>query len=123
MYTFQCWNNQNETILVQYIEMWYSKWWYEGKYIPLVGFLLKSPKKYIIMTKKLYNSSFTEESRYITVRSPPSLINQENETICYFNATNQILYYNVIIIQLILNIDCYTIMIILDKNNKQCAHH
>ena len=74
-----------------------------------------SHKKYNIMPSESLNYLFREESWYITVRSPPGFINQENETRFYFNATIQLLYCNFIFIQLILNIYCYTMMIILDK--------
>ena len=43
------------------------------------------------MPIKSYNTSFTEESRYIAVKSPPGFINQQNETRFYFNATIQLL--------------------------------
>ena len=68
-------------------------------------------KKYIIMPSQSLNSSFLEESLFITVGSPPGFINQEHETGCYLNATLQLLYFNVIFILLIINIDCYTMMI------------
>ena len=60
------------------------------------------------------NSSFPEYSRYIAVRSPPGIINQENKTRCYFDATMQLLYCNDIFRQLLINIDCCTMMISLD---------
>ena len=69
------------------------------------------------------NSSFSEESRYIAVISPPGFINQENETRCYFNETIQLLYFNVLFILLILNVDCDTMMTYLDKNNKNISYH
>ena len=62
-------------------------------------------KKYIIMPTESLNYSFPEESIYILVRSPSGFINQENETRRYFNTTIQLLYCNIIFIQLILNID------------------
>ena len=43
-------------------------------------------KKNIIMPSQSLDSSFLEESLFITVRSPPGFINQENETRCYLNA-------------------------------------
>ena len=70
-----------------------------------------------------YCSSFPEESIYITVRSPPGFIHQENEPGWYFNATIQLLYSNVLVIILILNIDCYTMMNSLDKNNKDFSRN
>ena len=75
----------------------------------------KFRKKYIIMTSEPLNYSFIEDSWFITFRSPPGFINQENETRCDLNATFQMLYFNVLFRQLILNIDCYTMMIGLDK--------
>ena len=47
----------------------------------------KFHKNYINMPIESFNYSFTEESRYIAVRSTPGFINQLNETRCYFNAT------------------------------------
>ena len=47
----------------------------------------KFDKKDIIMPSQLLNSTFLEESFFVTVRSPPGLINQENEIRCYLNAT------------------------------------
>ena len=67
--------------------------------------------KYIIMPTESYNSLFPEGSRYITVRSPPYFIHRENETRRYSNITIKLLYCNVIFRPLILNIDCYNIMI------------
>ena len=70
----------------------------------------KSHKKYIIMPSLSLNYLLIEESLFVTVRSPPGFINQENETICYLNATFQLLYFNVLFRQLVLNIDCYTML-------------
>ena len=75
----------------------------------------KFHNKYIIMPSKYLNSSFLEESWFITVRSPPGFINQENETRCYLNATIQLLYCNALFILLVLNIDCYTMINGMDK--------
>ena len=75
------------------------------------------------MPMESYNYSFPEESRYIAVISPPGLINQENETIFYFNATIQLLYSNILFRKLILNIYCYSMINSMDKNNRQFAHH
>ena len=83
----------------------------------------KFHKKDIIMTSESLNYFFPGESWYITVRPPTGFINQENETRCYFNRTIQILYYNVLFRQLILNIGCYTTMISLDKKNEPFVHH
>ena len=75
----------------------------------------KFHKKYIIMPSESLNSPLLEERLFITFRSPPGFINQENKTIYDLNATFQMLYFNVLFRQLILNIDCYTMMIGLDK--------
>ena len=83
----------------------------------------KFHKKYIILLTWSYHSSFPEDCRYTAVRSLPGFINQENETRYYFNATIKLLYCNVIFRQLILNIDWYTMIISLDKNNKTFPHH
>ena len=74
----------------------------------------KSHKKYIIIPLESLNYSFLEESLYITVWSQLGFINQENETRCYLNATIKLLYCIFIFRQLILNIDCYTMIIGLD---------
>ena len=39
----------------------------------------KSHQKYIIMPSQSLNYSFLEESLFVTVRSTPGFINQENE--------------------------------------------
>ena len=77
-------------------------------------YFVKFHKKYIIMPSESLYYSLLEESLFITVQSPPGFINLENETRCYLNATIQMLYVNVIFRQLILIIDCYTMMIGLD---------
>ena len=74
----------------------------------------KIHKKYIIMPLESLNYYFLDKILYITVRSPAGFINRENETICYLNATIQLLYCNVLFGQFILNIDYYTKMIGLD---------
>ena len=80
----------------------------------------KYNKKYIIMPSAWFNSYFTEYSCYITVRSPPGLINRENDTRCYFNETLLLICCNVLFRKLILNIDCFPMMISLDLKNKIC---
>ena len=74
----------------------------------------KFHKKHIIMPTESLNSPLLEEILFITVLSQPGFINQENETRSYLNATIKMSYFNVILRQLILNIDCYTMMIHLD---------
>ena len=66
---------------------------------------------YIIMPAQSLISSFLEESLFVTVQSSPGFINQNNVTRCCLNATLQLLYFNVIFRQLILNIDYYIMMI------------
>ena len=68
------------------------------------------------MPNESLNSFFPGYSRYIAIISPPGFINQENKIKCYFNATIKLLNCNFICGKLILSIDCYTMMIILDKN-------
>ena len=75
----------------------------------------KSHTSYIIMPFESLNSSFPEDILYSTILSPPGFINRENETRYYLNATMQLLYFNVLVRQLILNIDCYTMVIGVDK--------
>ena len=83
----------------------------------------KFHQQYIVIPTESYNSSITEDIRYIAVRTPPGFINKKNKYIYYFNATIQLLYCNIIFRKLILNIDCYTMMSCLDKNNKHFAYH
>ena len=80
-------------------------------------------KKYIIIPSESLYSSLLEESLFITFWSPPGFINRENETRCYLNATIQLLYFNVIFRQFILNINVYTTMIGLDKNYLYFVHN
>ena len=75
----------------------------------------KLHKKYIIMPSESLNSSFLGDSFFVTVKSSTGFINRENETRFYLNATIQLLYFNVIFRQLILNVDCYTMMIGIGK--------
>ena len=88
-----------------------------------LDFFQKYHKNYTIMPTESFNSSCPENSIYISVIPSPGLINQENETRCYFNATIQLLYWNILFVVLILNINWYNTMISLDKNNKQSVHH
>ena len=50
----------------------------------------KFHKQYIIMPSLSFNPLLIEESLFVTVRSPPGFIDQENETRCYLNSTFQI---------------------------------
>ena len=75
-----------------------------------LGSFEKFHKKYISMPTISLNSLFLEEFFFVTVQSPPGFINRENETRCYLNATLQLLYFNVLFRQLVLNIDCYTML-------------
>ena len=69
-----------------------------------------SHKKYIVIPSQSLNSSFLEESLFITVRSSPGFINQENETRCYLNATLQLLYLNVLFRHFkLMEINCYSL--------------
>ena len=79
----------------------------------------KFHKTFIIIPTELYNNSFTKESRYITIISLPGFVSQENERIYYFNSTIELLYWNVLFQQLILNIDFDTIIYSMYINNKQ----
>ena len=80
-------------------------------------------KKYIIMPSESLNSSFIEESLFVTVWSPPGFINQETETRCYLNANIQMLYFNVLFGKLMLNLDCYTMVIGMDRKNQYFFHN
>ena len=81
----------------------------------------KFNKKYIIMPSKSLNYLFLEESLFVTVQSPPGFINQENKTRFYLNATLQLLYLDVLFRQLVLNIDCYTMLNGQGKNSTFCS--
>ena len=70
-----------------------------------LDFFENSHKKYIIIPSESLYYSLLEESVFITVWSPPGFINRENWTRYYLNATIQLLYFNVLFRQFILNID------------------
>ena len=118
MYTFKCWKNQNETIFDQYIKCDTSSDDMKEKIDHWLDSFEKFHKKYNIMPTESYYYSFTGDSRYITVRSRPGFINEENEMRCYFNSTPQLLYYNVLFRKMIININWYTMMISLDKKQQ-----
>ena len=80
-------------------------------------------KKYIIMPSILLNSLFIEESLFVTVQSPPGFVNQSNERRCYLNATLQLLYLYVLLRQLVLNIDCYTMLNGLREKSQHFVHN
>ena len=81
----------------------------------------KFHNKYIIMPSQSLNYSFLEDSFFVTVLSPPGFNNRENKTICYLNTTLQLLYFSVIIRQLIIYIDCYTMMNVQGKKSTFCS--
>ena len=70
------------------------------------------------MPTEYSNSSVPEESRFIVYMKPPGFINNKNKTRCYFNATIQMLYFDILFRRLILNIDCDNINNCLDSNYK-----
>ena len=72
--------------------------------------LEKFHKQYIIMPSLSFNPLLIEESLFVTVQSPPGFINRENETRCYLNSTFQLLYFNVLFRELVLKINCYTML-------------
>ena len=76
-------------------------------------------KKYVIMPTESYTTSFPDESRNISYRSTPRLINDKNVTVFYFNTTIELLYYNITFRYFILNNYWYNMMSSLDKNNKK----
>ena len=80
-------------------------------------------KNYVIMPLKSLNSSLLEESFYITVLSQPCFINRENEARFYLIATIQLLYCGVLFRKVILNNDCYTIIIRMDKKSTFFHHY
>ena len=82
----------------------------------------KFHKKYIIMPSISLNYLLIEESLFVTVWSPPGFINRENETRFYLNATFQLLYFNVIFRQLVLKINCYTMLNGLRKKSIFCPY-
>ena len=67
-------------------------------------------KQYIIMPSLSSEPLLIEESPFVTVRSPLGLVNRENETRCDLNSTFQHLYYNVLFGDLLLKINCYTML-------------
>ena len=83
----------------------------------------KFHKKFIIMPSLSLNSLLIEESLFVTVQSPPGFINRENETICYLNATFQLLYFNVLFRELVPKIDCYTMLNGLKRKSQYFVHN
>ena len=67
-------------------------------------------KQYIIMPSLSFDPLLIEETLFVKVRSPPGLVNRENETRCYLNSTFQHLYYNVIFRELVFKINFYTML-------------
>ena len=70
----------------------------------------KFHRQYIIMPSLSFDPLIIEESSFVTVRSPPGFINRENETRCYLNSTFQHLYLNVLFRELVLKINCFTML-------------
>ena len=73
-------------------------------------------KQYIIIPSLSLNPLLLEEKPFITVRSPPGLFNPEKYTRCYLNATFQHLYYIVLFRELLFNLNLFTMMNGLKKN-------
>ena len=67
-------------------------------------------KQYIIMPSLSLEPLLIEENPFVTVRSPPGFVNQENETRCYLNSTYQHLYFNVLFREMVFKINCYTML-------------
>ena len=82
----------------------------------------KFHKKYIIMPSLSLNSLLVEEGLFVTVRSPPGFINRENETRCCLNSTFQLLYFNVLFRELVLKINCYTMLNGLKRESQDFVH-
>ena len=70
----------------------------------------KFHKKYIIMPSLSLNLLIIEESLFVTVQSPPSFINRENETRRYLNSTFRLLYFNILFRELVFKINFYTML-------------
>ena len=70
-----------------------------------------------------HNPLLIEESLFVTVRSLPVFMNQENETRFYLNSTFQLLYFNVIFIELVLKINCYTMLNGLKRESQDFVHN
>ena len=79
--------------------------------------------QYIIIPTEYSNSSVPEESRFIADMKPPGFINNKNKKRCYFNATIQMLYFDILFRQFILNIDCDNIMNFININNEKFSYH
>ena len=65
---------------------------------------------------------FIEDNTFVTVRSPPDFVNQENETTCYSNSTFQHLYYNLLFRELVFKINCYTMLNVLKRGSQHFVH-
>ena len=83
----------------------------------------KFHNQYIIMPPLSLNPLLIEESLFVTVRSLPGFINQENETRCYLNSTFQLLYFNVIFRELVFKINFYTILNGLKRESQYFVHN
>ena len=75
------------------------------------------------MPSESLNYSFLEESWIITVWSFPGFTNRENKTKCYLKLAFQLLYFNVLFRQFIINIVRYILMIGQDKKSQHLAHN
>ena len=117
MWIFPYYNKQYEKLLDWHIKIDTSSCDMNEKVEHWLDTFEKFHKKYIIIPFEWLNYYFFKGSLYIIVKSPPGFINQENDRRFDLNATIQLLYCNILFIQLILNIDCYTMMIGLDERN------
>ena len=77
----------------------------------------KLHKEYNIMPSLSLNYLLIEEIYFCNSSITPRFINRENETKCSLNATFQLIYLNVLFRQLVLNINCYTVLNGLKKFN------
>ena len=82
----------------------------------------KFHKQYIIMPSLSLEPLLIEENPFVTVRSPPGFVNQENETRCYLNSTFQHLYFNVLFRELVFKINCYTMLNGLKRESQHFVH-
>ena len=83
----------------------------------------KFHKQYTIMPSLSFDPLIIEDISFVTVRSPPGFINQENETRCYLNSTFQNLYFSVLFRELVFKINCYTMLNGLKRESQYFVHN
>ena len=82
----------------------------EKKTNQFINDIINFNNKHII---KCYNktiSNIPAEPRHISYTTPTIFINSQYESICYFNSSFQVIFFNILFRQLIMNTDCEKII-------------